>query len=112
MVDHFMNATELTSFAGGALAAWVITNGIRVFLGFDRKWLILVVSIVIVFLFAGWVRQETAIAQVQQIFLALVNSLLLAFAAVGLNETIARGSEAPKAIAHGQEKQSWIRSWF
>ena len=110
MPDHFLGVSEMATFSGATFGAWAITNGSRVFLSFYRKWLVLLASIIMVFLFTQWHLLEWQ-PMVQNVVLALVNSVLVAFAAVGLNETVARGGEAPKAVEHGFNK-NWINSWF
>jgi hypothetical protein len=48
----------------------------------------------------------------QQVLLVIGNTFLLALTSVGLNETVARGAEEPKAREHGAPTQKFLGSWF
>jgi hypothetical protein len=107
--DQFIQPQSLFTLSGSAVLVWLVSGGLRYFLGFFRKWVPLLVSAVVVIL----VRM-TALAPFSSIegMVLVGNIFLLAFTAVGLNETISRGAEKPRSDEHGEGKRVFLGSWF
>lgn len=109
LTDKFISLESLYTVGGAALAVYLITNGLRVFLGFYRMWFWLAASVVI----------SLAVSPFTQIFSSLgtivvfvCNCFVVAFAAVGLNETTAKGAKEPQSLQHGKTDYKWFSSWF
>jgi hypothetical protein len=109
MGKEFFSPATFASLAAAAIFVYIVVNGIRVFFGFYRKWLVLLVSLIVIganaFLAEG-------LFGLQQALLVVGNTFLLALTSVGLNETVAKGAEPPRADEYGAQKRTFFGTWF
>lgn len=109
--DQFIQPQSFLSLSGSAVFVWLVSGGIRYFLGFFRKWLPLAVSALVLILIRLTGETASAFTVVDGLVLT-GNIFLLAFTAVGLNETISRGTERADTEEHGETARAFLRSWF
>jgi hypothetical protein len=107
--NSLFDPTTFATLAGSSGLVWVIVNGIRVFIGFYKKWLILLISFLVTI---GALGFSTFTWSLQSILLVIGNTFLLAFTAAGAQETITRGGSKPTADEQGQVRFRWWDSWF
>jgi uncharacterized membrane protein YphA (DoxX/SURF4 family) len=108
-LKDFFQASTFASLAAAAAFVWIVVNGIRVFFGFYKKWVALVISFMVVATNV-WLAGEHIGAQ--QVLLLIGNAFLLALTSIGLNEAVARGGEPPKTDQYSLAKRRFISSWF
>ena len=108
MPKEFFPVDAFATLAGAAIFVWVIVNGIRMFFGFYRKWLVLLISFILIAANALLAKGPFGL---QQALLLVGNTFLLALTSVGLNESVARGSEEPRAREYGANR-NFFSSWF
>lgn len=107
--QQFFSGDSLAALSGSSAFVWIIVNGIRKFLSFYRKWVILVVSLLVVVAFHSASNLELDLGQ---ILLGIGNTFLLAFTAAGAQETLVHAAEPAAAAQQGQAQYHWFQSWF
>jgi hypothetical protein len=107
--EQFFSFETFGSVTGSAVVVVVVANSLRYFLGFRQKWMLLLVSFVVVLTIS---TQATEPNMAMRLFLIVANSCLLAMTAVGLNETAGRGGEEVKAKEFGAKPRKFFDSWF
>jgi hypothetical protein len=107
--NSLFDPSAFTTLAGSAALVWAIVNGIRTFIGFYKKWLILVVSFLVTLAALSF---STFSWSLQPILLVIGNTFLLAFTAAGAQETITKGGAAPEGEEQGGRTYRWFESWF
>jgi len=95
----------LATVAGGALATALVANGLAATLGWDARWIGLLVALVISVLATGFTVGWTA----EALGLALVNGFMIYAAATGGNAVMA-GRQRP-AIRMVGERPFWYPWW-
>src|SRR5262245_7973207 len=98
--DQFIQPQSFLTISGSAVFVWLVSGGVRYFFGFFRKWMPLLISAVVIGLVRLTIPASSAFTSIEGLVL-VGNIFLLAFTAVGLNETVSRGAEAPQTDAHG-----------
>lgn len=109
LTDKFISLESLYSVGGAALAVYLITNGLRVFVGYYRMWLWLAASFVISFAVSPFGQIFSSLANV---IVFVCNCFVVAFAAVGLNETTNKAAKEPQSDQQGRRTFPWFSSWF
>jgi hypothetical protein len=109
MPGALLTEAAFATLASAATLVWLIVNGIRVFLGFYRKWLFVLISFLAV---AAMQAITSADFTVGRILLILGNTFLLAFTASGAQETLAHAATPVGSAPYSAKKYKWFDSWF
>ena len=107
--NSLFDPSTFATLAGSSGLVWVIVNGIRVFIGFYKKWLILFISFLVTL---GALSLSKFELSLQSALLVIGNTFLLAFTAAGAQETITKGGSEPKTTETGGSGYTWFQSWF
>ncbi len=105
----FLTVEAFAGVAGCAAIVWFIVNGMRVIIGFYRKWVFVVESFLVVCVAQAITWDQLSLARV---LLIVANTFLLAFAASGAQETFAHGATTPTGKAYSGRRYRWFESWF
>lgn len=110
-MDEFFTAETLASVSGCSLLVYLIVNGVRAFLGFIARWLMLAASALVnVVLFLS---VDGAAFDPVSLLVLVGNIFLVAFAALGLQETTVKGVAPTRGARQtGGGRVPWRSSWL
>lgn len=103
---QFFDTSVFATAAGTASLVWCIVNGIRIYTGFYRKWMVLGVSAVVVF------GTNAILTGFDQFLVSIGNVFLVAFTATGAQETVVGAAAPGGATQQGKKEYHWFDSWF
>jgi hypothetical protein len=109
VAQQFFNGDSVAALSGSSAFVWMVVNGIRVFIGFYRKWLFLLLSFAVVISFHS---TSSLSLDMGQILLVIGNTFLLAFTAAGAQETLVHAASSVEGEEHGRRQYRGFESWF